>query len=34
MARGAVVGAVGLSGGTVEQDMECAEAAVKSFSKS
>ena len=32
--RGAVVGAVGLSGGAVEQDMECAEAAVKYFLKS
>ena len=32
--KGAVVGAVGLSGGAVEQDMECAEAAVKSFLKS
>lgn len=32
--RGAVVGAVGLSGGAIEQDMECAEAALKHFGKS
>ncbi len=32
--RGTTVGAVGLSGGAAEQDMECAEAAVKSFLKS
>ena len=32
--RGAVIGAVGLSGGAVEQDMECGEAAVKYFLKS
>ena len=31
--RGAVVGAVGLSGGAIEQDMECAEAALKHFLK-
>ncbi len=31
--RGAAIGAVGLSGGAVEQDMECAEAAVKYFQK-
>ncbi len=31
--RGAVVGAIGVSGGAAEQDMECAEAAVKYFSK-
>ena len=31
--RGAVVGAVGLSGGAPEQDMECAEAALKAFAK-
>ena len=32
--RGAVVGAVGLSGGAAEQDMACAEAALKHFGKS
>lgn len=32
--RGAVVGAVGLSGGAIEQDRECAEAALKHFQKS
>jgi len=32
--RGTVVGAVGLSGGAPEQDMECAEAALKHFLKS
>ncbi len=32
--RGAVVGAVGLSGGAIEQDMECAQAALKHFGKS
>ncbi len=32
--RGAVVGAVGLSGGAIEQDMECSEAALKHFLKS
>ena len=31
--RGAVVGAIGLSGGAAEQDMECAEAALKAFAK-
>ena len=31
--RNTVVGAIGLSGGAVEQDMECAEAAVKDFLK-
>ena len=31
--RGAVVGAVGLSGGAAEQDMECAKAALKAFAK-
>ncbi len=31
--RGAVVGAVGLSGGAIEQDMECAQAALKHFLK-
>ena len=34
MVRGAVVGAIGVSGGGAEQDMECAEAAVKNFLKS
>ena len=29
--RNTVVGAIGLSGGAVEQDMECAEAAVRGF---
>ena len=29
--RNTVVGAIGLSGGTVEQDMECAKAAVRGF---
>ncbi|MBL4690354.1 MAG: heme-binding protein [Rhodospirillales bacterium] len=32
--RGSTVGAVGVSGGPAEQDMECAEAAIKSFLKS
>ena len=32
-ARGAVVGGIGLSGGSAEQDMECAEAALKRFGK-
>jgi len=31
--RGAVVGAIGLSGGAAEQDMECAEAALKALAK-
>jgi uncharacterized protein GlcG (DUF336 family) len=31
--RGATVGAIGVSGGAAEQDMECAEAALKSFHK-
>ena len=31
--RGSVVGAVGLSGGAIEQDMECAQAALKHFGK-
>ncbi len=32
--KGGIVGAVGLSGGAAEQDMDCAEAAVKYFLKS
>ena len=32
-ARGTVVGGIGLSGGSAEQDMECAEAALKRFGK-
>ncbi|MBT3306369.1 MAG: heme-binding protein [Alphaproteobacteria bacterium] len=32
--RGAVVGAIGVSGGAAEQDMECAEAAIKAYLKS
>jgi len=31
--KGAIVGAIGVSGGAVEQDMQCAEAAIKSFLK-
>ncbi len=31
--RNTVVGAIGLSGGAVEQDMECGEAAVRDFLK-